>query len=479
MPAEAGCRFRVAGHPEDPGEGDSFTESADEVLIEDRRFHRQNVSVISQRTLARFERALGRRANWSFPSHRLEVCPHAFAGANAFYSRERGAIEYGHFPGSRGTVYACLSHDVVAHETAHALLDGLRRRYLEPSSPDQAAFHEGFADIVALLSVFSLPEVVGAAIGGSDAARVPRSKLAAGELRRSLLFGLGEQMGAELSASGAGALRQPLMIEPAAGWIDEKSYAEPHRRGEILAAAVLNGFFEVWTRRLATLGGDEIDRGRVVEDGFHAAEHLLTMSIRAIDYAPPVDLEFHDFLSALLTADAETHPDDSRFRYRDALRASFAGFGIRPRSKGPGGVWEPPEGALCYEGLHFESMQRDAEEVFRFLWRNREALCLEADSDTHVESVRPCLRLGADGFLLRETVAEYVQTRRVSAGELGRLAIRKPDGMTGDFPLTLHGGGALIFDEYGRLKFHARNRIDNPARQTLRLEHLWREGFLR
>ena len=63
---------------------------------------------------------------------------------------------FGYFPGRSQMVYCCLSHDIVAHETTHALLDGLRERYTDPSSPEQAAFHEGFADIVALLSVFAL-----------------------------------------------------------------------------------------------------------------------------------------------------------------------------------------------------------------------------------------------------------------------------------------------------------------------------------
>ena len=91
--------------------------------------------------------------------------PHAFLDANAFYSRDSEALLFGYFPGRDGnTIFSCLSHDVVAHETTHALVDGLRSCYQDPSSADQAAFHEGISDVVALLSVFALDDVVRAVL---------------------------------------------------------------------------------------------------------------------------------------------------------------------------------------------------------------------------------------------------------------------------------------------------------------------------
>jgi hypothetical protein len=127
-------------------------------ILEDPNFHAQNVYAIIMRTLARFEFALGRRIGWGFDGHQINVAPHAFADANAFYSDRDRALMFGYFrsPLTGKEIFSCLSHDVVAHETTHAILDGLRKRYTAPSSPEQAGFHEGFADIVALLSVFSL-----------------------------------------------------------------------------------------------------------------------------------------------------------------------------------------------------------------------------------------------------------------------------------------------------------------------------------
>ena len=85
-----------------------------------------------------------------------------------------------------------------------------------------------------------------------------------------------------------------------------------------------------------------------------------------------------------------------------------------------------------------------------------------------------------DGFALRESVAEYYQQVAVRADELERRPwrIRKPKDMPADTRVTLHGGGTLIFDEYGRLKFNIHNRLDNSELQGRRVADLWRYGAL-
>jgi hypothetical protein len=464
-------------------------------LLSDPEFHAWNCYAIVMSTLARFEFALGRRVGWSFGDHQIKVVPHAFADANAFYSKQDHAILFGYFQGRGGTVFTCLSHDVVSHETAHALLDGLRERYMDPSSPDQAAFHEGFADVVALLSVFALPGVVEQIVDLSEAGaneddpppRIHISRLTEARLFAGLLS-LGKQMGKEIQGLRGAALRCSGKIKPSKKlYGDDAEFQEPHRRGEILVAAVLHAFVGAWRHRLVGMGedprsldgGKTLDRERVVEEGAALAGTLLTTAIRALDYAPAVNLTFRDYLSAMLTGDREVRPDDKKYDLRQRLREAFESFGIRPSDcADSAGSWRHAPETLRYSGIHLESLQRDPDEVFRFLWDNRDDPDLHFDESAYTEvlSVRPCTRVDPDdGFALHETVAEYVQRRCLRADELKLVNVRAPDDMPPDTAVTLYGGAALVFDEFGRLKYHVGKMVGGND-ESEQLRRRWISG---
>ena len=468
-------------------------------ILRDRRFHAQNAYALAMRTLARFESALGRRLDWSFDSHQIKIAPHALHEPNAYYSSDDEGLVFGSFVGaSGGRVHAVLSHDVVVHETAHALLDGLRPSYSVPSSPDQKAFHEGFSDVVALLSVFALPEVVEhmlrgvpGAVDGDDCVRATACTEEA--LRRSALFGLAAEVGGERPGGDGDVLRRSITLDPEEVRLGEREFDEPHRRGEAFVAAVMRGFVAAWAARIVGIGTPNQRRyplRRVVEEGADIADALLTLWIRSIDYLPPVHVSFGDALSAVLTSDRRVRPADSRWGLRDRIRASFGDYGIRPAGAADG-CWERIPAGLRTDGIHFDSLRFDEAEVFRFLWTNRETLGLRPEAHTRVLSVRPCRRVGDDGFVLHETVVEYVQILKPTLADLRAMRVRVPDELKrwlraaagpdrGDDGVTLpaiRGGGILVFDEYGVPLYHVHNDVLGEA-QWDRLLHLLRSGSL-
>jgi hypothetical protein len=500
-------------------------QDGDPSIQRDFRFHAQNAYALVMKTLARFEFALGRRIPWSFKTHQLKVAPHGMADANAFYSPQVEGLAFGYFTSTSGNqVFTCLSHDIIVHETTHALLDALRERYLDPSTPDQAAFHEGFADVVALLSVFAQPEVVEhLLLGKKHRARakevfVTREELSVEALEKSALFGLAEQMGSELEGVRGKPLRQSteLKADPALKNSDE--FLEPHRRGELFVAAVMKGFIKAWSQYALSAGLKGQQRfpvRRVAQDGADIADLLVTMWIRAVDYMPPVHLEFGDALSAALTADFEVRPDDSRYELRASMLASFRAFGFKPAStrRDGTGMWNEPPPSLKYDRVRFESLKTDKDEVFRFIWDNRGPLELQDGAYTEVLSVQPSTRIGVDGFVVRETVAQYYQVARLTPDELRAVGIRLPrdyeralkakeraaattagNGDNHDDhdeaprpaqdvdaleakTTPVYGGGILIFDEFGRVKYFVCNNVF-AKRQSERLAYLWKEGIL-
>lgn len=320
------------------------------------QFHQQMVYAVAMTTIQHFEAALGRKALWAahrgpikdrdggerfetYEVPRLRIYPHALRTENAYYSPDKVALLLGYFPARSGVgdvtppgsmVFGCLSSDIIHHEMSHALLDGLHRRFQEASNPDVPAFHEAFADIVALFQHFAIPELVrfqiAQARGRLDAAR--------------LLGGLAEQFGE--GTQHGGALRDYL--SPDIEKLDYAKTAEMHDRGSILVSTIFSAFIKIVDRRtadlvrLATNGTGILPQGalhpdlvnRLTEETCKVARHVLRMCIRALDYCPAVDITFGEYLRALITADKDLIADD-RYYYRVAFMESFRNRGLLPR----------------------------------------------------------------------------------------------------------------------------------------------------
>ena len=471
----------------------------------DPRFHQQMVYAVASKTIQHFEFALGRRLRWSRRrkgstkgrGRPLRIFPHAMQEANAYYDPRLHALLFGYFSASEQdaganlpgqTVYTCLSHDIVAHETTHALIHDLRSQFIEASGPDTLAFHEAFADIVALFQHFTFKDALLDHIrrtGGvlyRDPAPVvaPRGPalLGAEEPGKNMLVGLarqfGEAMGMRTALRGAlGTPRDPQELG---------RLFEPHQRGAILVAAVFDAFVSAYARRLADLlriaraggasPGGELGRelaDRLAREASKTAGHFLTMCVRALDYCPPVDITFGDFLRALITADCDIVADDDR-GYRQDLVDAFRARGIRPGEalsySEEALRWDAPTkaegGRLRCDGLRFDLMhetseadqQANARLLVAFGERHRSVFHFKEGRRIQASSFDPVCRVGPDGQLKFQVVAELLQQEEVP------VSPERPQ------PTFVHRGGVTLVlnGEDGSVRYAVYKRLSSKGR---------------
>ena len=537
----------------------------------DPRFHQQMAYAVVMNTIRHFEVALGRKTLWAPnlprnqygeveipPGHtaedeyvrRLRVYPHAMREQNAYYSPERKALLFGYFPADGpdvgnnlpgGMVFSCLSYDILAHETTHALIDGLHRFFIQPSNPDVLAFHEGLADIVALLQHFSHADVLKHQIAKTR-----------GNLKGESSLGvLAAQFGE--ATGNRGALRAYLgrrsddgkswePIEPDPNAI--RTQTEPHTRGAILVAAVFRAFANIYEnrvkdlRRIATGGTGILPDGdihpdlvnRLADEAAKSARHVLRMCLRALDYAPPIDLTFGEYLRALITADYDLVRDDD-LRYRVSIVAGFRDWGIYPsqvRSLSVDSLlWNQPARRVIFglrkffQANSFDdwSLSTDRRESYlRMLDHNRTfhdwlsnpahlkpesayelGLCLDpatAPGSIHrkngkplfqVHMFRTCRRIGPDGQELTDVVVELIQRRMAFFDDSQQQAI---DAVTGDKwkeedfkdihpDFYFRGGCTLIIDpKTGSIRYCIRKPIWTKQDDRLAQEKSFRQKQL-
>jgi hypothetical protein len=473
----------------------------------DPLFRPQMAYAVCSTTYAAFRQALGRDVSWGFrrdpdsDGHdRLRIRSCCDGSRNAFYDAQQGEIQFGAYRADEvvegrnlpcGVVCTSLLHDVVVHEMSHALLDGLRARFLYPSNPDVLAFHEAFSDLVAIFQRFTYRDVVRAGL-----------RHARGDVRdASLLTDLGRMFG---ETTGRRRSLRSAVLGTNRRYQDS---SEAHERGEVLLAAVFRAYSDIYHRKalrmvkLATNGTGVLPVGEIpadladllTETACRLAAHFLSICIRAIDYCPPVDITFGEYLRAVITADADLVPDDT-WSYREAWIDAFRHYGIYPSDvtslsedsllwRGPDRAL-PPTQALSFAQLRFrgdpgcpadESELRrqavalgklivdpDHAPVFGLLVGN--ALIEGATPDLPVvESIRTSRRVGPSGQVVFDLVAEVTQ----------RLVVPATEEQAG---FEFFGGATIIFDPTGQIRYVIRKGITHRGRLAAQRAFLEEQG---
>jgi hypothetical protein len=479
-------------------------------------FHQQMVYAVAMKTISHFEQALGRPVLWRAAINpqnpfddsqfvrQLTIHPHALRQANAYYSPQKVGLLFGYFEASANdpgdhvagsAVYTCLSHDIIAHETTHAILDGMHSRFNEASNPDVLAFHEAFADIVALMQHFTIPEILANEINRT------RGNLESETMLGSLAVQFGRAIG------GRGALRDAIGTLNADGvWTRHKpdpaeyhTTLAPHARGALLVAAVFDAFLAIYKTRTADLlriyteGTGVLPAGAIHPDLVHrlageatkTAGHVLNICIRALDYIPPVDITFGEYLRGLITADSDLVEDDP-FGYRVAFVEAFRRRGIYPLDLDTLSV-----DTLRWQGVDFakpprqyktilDQLRRYADRCFYLHDRGalfvatrkaREALhatlrkifaatpdfASSLGLDPHltfeIHELRRCMRIGPDGQHRPQIITALTQTRPLAVAGSPQ-------------PQAFHGGSTLVVDlSKPAIAYKITKRIDSATRQ--------------
>jgi hypothetical protein len=406
--------------------------------LEDPRFHQLNAYAIAARAIDLVEYELGRLLAWGFEANRLIVLPHAGYLANAFYEEATHSLQFYSFRQLDGSVYhTSLVHDIVAHETGHALLDAIRDRYTEGNHRETAAIHEAVGDLSAVFAAFSHQVVREQFLASAGPAlRGP-----------NLVAFIAEDF--QTSVEGTLALRDlATPIEPAV----LRNTTDPHILSLQLSGAVWEALL-----RMAVANLPQLDP----EPAFKLARTALQrMFVRAFDYLPPADATFADFAAAIYRADRFANPTDE-LGYRQILADVCVERGLVGSVSQ---IADESDADEAWPDLPPSWPRLTPAEAYVFLDQNRKRLALSTQAkyrDFVVRDLQICSR-PPDHVAIEAVVLtyEYPVDVELDATTFGSL---------GGYWLPIWGGGTLVFDADGRLRHHAQKPVTRERiREALR-----------
>ncbi len=236
---------------------------------------------------------------------------------NAYYSRKGLGFCYDEVGGQ--LVFTCESQDVVCHEQGHAILDALRPDLFDAPFAEVAAFHEAFADCMALLTAVR------------DERVLERCLASGGPSGHTLVCDLAESLGLALVRR----LRDPAMMDgslsrPALRCANNHlEYVPPSRLGDSSALTALSqqchNFSRVFTGAFYSSLLAVYAQGPRGKLGLLAAAQLvgalLVVAVRRVPLVPGI---YHEVGRRMVQADIEHHGG----AHAQAVDRAFAEHGM-------------------------------------------------------------------------------------------------------------------------------------------------------
>jgi hypothetical protein len=315
-----------------------------------RQMQALSVFATVMKTIQQFEdpEVLGREVRWAFDSPQLLVIPRAGELVNAFYERESHSLQFFFFTNDgEKRIYTCASRDIVAHETTHALFDGIAPDLYHASTPQSLALHECAADMVALMSAFSSHTL-------AESVLVERK----GSISEPSAFSqLAEEFGGEQALR---SLRNEKTLR-------DVSPTEPHGLSEALSGALYAIVEQLFERSKKTAPPPRALGGM--------ASQFRRILIRALDYLPPGEVSFADYGRAIMASDQAAYPKDTTAR--DTLTAEFVKRGFVPKASAL--AVKTNFKARELDGVDIDTLIDSEWAAYEFANRNRAFLRIPAD----------------------------------------------------------------------------------------------------
>jgi hypothetical protein len=354
-------------------------------------------------------------------------------------------------------VYTCLSADIINHEFAHAILDGIRPHFLESSSVQTGAFHEFIGDLTAILIL----------LRNNDFRRKLAEKTKGNLNEAEKLSFIAEEFGHTINDKPylRNAAEKKKMSEV-------KDDDRPHYVSQVLTGAM----YDI----LVSLSQQYIQyRGETYKEAFwNAIQRMQPTALQPLDLLPPVDVTFKDYALAVLRYEEVTNPKDP-YGYYQSMLDVFKSREILDDQD----IEVLQKKRYLYEGLDvdvfydIDYLKSSRSAAYNFLNDNRSRLFIPGNQDFIVADLYETAKMGREGQRSpREIVLEYIwqEDVKLEGAQFGFL-----DGKT----TTMACGSTLVFNECGNLIYWSRkpgtqlkkskkNDVENTAGSIRRAELL-------